>query len=68
VLCIHLLLLSRRQICLHIYFHPFALEGIVLDAKLWYSNISVVHDLLLVVRLLLEGPALIPIVGILRGG
>jgi hypothetical protein len=39
-----------------------------MTVKHWCSNLSVFHDLLLVVRLLHEGPALIPIVGILRGG
>jgi hypothetical protein len=51
-------------ICLH-YSGP---KGIVISIKLWYHNIRVIHDLLTVVRLLLEGHALIPIVGLLRGG
>jgi hypothetical protein len=36
--------------------------------KLWYPNLRVIHDLLPVVKLLFEGPALIPFVGLLRGG
>jgi hypothetical protein len=49
-------------------FHPFIPEGIVLAVKHWCSNLSVFHDMLQVITLLLEGPDLIPIGGILRGG
>jgi hypothetical protein len=49
-------------------FHPYTPESIIMTIKYWCSNLSIFHDLLPVVRLLLEGPSLIPIVGILRGG
>jgi hypothetical protein len=48
--------------------NPFISKCIFLSIKTWCSNLSVFHDLLPVVKLLFEGPSLIPIVGILMGG
>jgi hypothetical protein len=69
VLCIHLLLLSKHQILMSAHMSSFFYsirhsprhQNVV-------SNLSVIHDILPVVRLLLEGIDLIPIHGLLRGG